>query len=209
MRDTAMPDDVCREAVGVFHDEKSLQSAVDELLLAGFDRSHISVLAGQRAVEEKLGRLYTRVDELEDDPTVPTRPHVSCDSRAEGKAALTGGLIYVGAVAAGGAIILSGGTVAAGIIAAALAGGTGGAIGAYLGRLFERRHSRTLHEQLEHGGILLWVRTRDPRCEALAVDILRRNGAEDVHVHDLPELRHVPTDGGVSKELSFMQSLGM
>jgi hypothetical protein len=204
-----MPDDICREAVGVFHDERSLQSAVDELLLAGFDRSHISVLAGQRAVEEKLGRLHSGVREMEDDPAVPTRPFVSSDSRTEGKAALTGGLIYVGAVAAGGAIILSGGTMAAGIIAAALAGGTGGVVGAYLSRLFERRHTRTLHEQLEHGGILLWVRTRDPRCEALAADIMRRTGAEDVHVHDLPEMKHVPADGGVSKELSFMQSLGM
>ena len=204
-----MPDDICREAVGVFHDERSLQSAVDELLLAGFDRSHISVLAGQRAVEEKLGRLYGRVHELEDNPAVPTRPYVGCDSRTEGKAALAGGLIYVGAVTAGGAIILSGGTMLAGIIAAALAGGTGGAIGAYLGRAFERRHSRTLHEQLEHGGIVLWVRTRDPHCEALAADIMRRNRAEDVHVHDLPDMKHVPTDGGVSKELSFMQSLGM
>lgn len=203
-----MPEDICREAVGVFHDEKSLQSAVDELLLAGFDRSHISVLAGQRAVEEKLGTPHA-VRELEDDPTVPTRPFVSTDSRTEGKAALTGGLIYVGAVAAGGAIILSGGTIAAGIIAAALAGGTGGVLGAYLSRLFERRHERTLHEQLEHGGILLWVRTRDLRYEALAADIMRRNGGEDVHLHDLPELKHVPAAGGVSKELSFMQSLGM
>jgi len=41
-----------REAVGVFHDEKSLQGAVDELLIAGFDRSKLSLLADQAAVEK-------------------------------------------------------------------------------------------------------------------------------------------------------------
>src|SRR5690606_35525505 len=47
-----------RDAVGVFHDEKALQAAVDELLIAGFDRSKLSLLADQDAVERKLGHLY-------------------------------------------------------------------------------------------------------------------------------------------------------
>lgn len=208
-KDTAMPDDICREAVGVFHDERALQSAVDELLIAGFDRSHISLLAGHRAVETMLGHDYMRVEELEDEPAVPIRAFVDSDSRTEGKAALAGGLLYVGAVTAGGAIILSGGTIAVGIIAAALAGGTGGAIGALLGRYLDRRRDRGLQDQLAHGGILLWVHTRDPEHEAAATQILRRTGADDVHLHARPEMHHRTTDGGVSKELSFMNSLGM
>ena len=42
-----MVDTAIREAVGVFHDEKSLQAAVDALLIVGFDRSDLSLLAGR------------------------------------------------------------------------------------------------------------------------------------------------------------------
>jgi hypothetical protein len=204
-----MPDDVSREAVGVFHDEKALQSAVDDLLIAGFNQSDISLLAGHRAVEERLGHVYSSVQELEDDPEVPIRAFIDSDSRTEGKAALAGGLIYVGAVTAGGAIILSGGTIAAGIIAAALAGGTGGVIGTALGRLLERRRSRGLQDQLAHGGMLLWVHARDPEHEVAATAILASNGGEDVHVHQLPRVDRAQSEGGVSKDLSFMNALGM
>jgi hypothetical protein len=37
-----------REAVGVFHDRDTLQNAVEDLLKAGFDRSEISLLAGEQ-----------------------------------------------------------------------------------------------------------------------------------------------------------------
>jgi hypothetical protein len=47
-----MVDTAIREAVAVFHDEKSLQSAVDSLLIAGFDRSHLSLLAGEASIEQ-------------------------------------------------------------------------------------------------------------------------------------------------------------
>ena len=37
-----MAREIRREAVGVFHDEAALQDAVDELLIAGFDRSALT-----------------------------------------------------------------------------------------------------------------------------------------------------------------------
>jgi hypothetical protein len=49
------PTTTIREAVGVFHDPASLQEAIDELLSSGFDRAELSLLAGEHAVEEKLG----------------------------------------------------------------------------------------------------------------------------------------------------------
>src|SRR5215813_2910907 len=72
-----------REAVGVFQDEKSLLSAVDGLLIAGVDRSHLSLLAGQKTVEAKLGHRFEKVAELEDEPEAPTQVFVSVDSRTE------------------------------------------------------------------------------------------------------------------------------
>ena len=50
-----MADTFSREAVGIFHDEKSLRSAADALMISGFDRSYLSLLASDKAVDQKLG----------------------------------------------------------------------------------------------------------------------------------------------------------
>jgi hypothetical protein len=63
-----------REAVGVFHDRDAFQNAVEDLMSAGFDRAELSLLAGEQAVEDKLGHAHRRVQELEDEPTVLAPP---------------------------------------------------------------------------------------------------------------------------------------
>jgi len=203
-----MPDQTVREAVGVFHDEKALQGAVDELLVAGFDRSSLTLLASEHAVIEKLGHRYQKVDEIEDDLAVPRVAYVGSDSRTEGKTAAVTGLAYVGALGAVGAIVASGGTVAAAILAAAAAGGMGGLIGAALSRFLDRHHAEYLREQLDHGGLLLWISTHDAAQEKKVCEILRQNGAEHVHVHDLPHPDYA-FEGGQSYDLSFMNRLGL
>jgi len=54
-----------REAVGVFHEWNALQAAVDELESSGFDRAELSLLAGEQAVQDKLGHVYEKVADLE------------------------------------------------------------------------------------------------------------------------------------------------
>ena len=49
-----------REAVAVFETAETLQAAIDELLISGFNRAELSLLAGEHAVEEKLGHHYTK-----------------------------------------------------------------------------------------------------------------------------------------------------
>jgi len=44
---------VC-EAVGVFHDVAALERAIDELLMEGFDRASLSLIASESNIEEKL-----------------------------------------------------------------------------------------------------------------------------------------------------------
>jgi hypothetical protein len=39
--------------------------------------------------------------------------------------------------------------------------------------------------QIDNGGLLLWVRTRDVEAEVRAVDILTKHSSRDVHVHTL------------------------
>jgi hypothetical protein len=197
-----------REAVGVFHEEAALRAAVDALLIAGFDRSGLSLLADEQRVEAKLGHRWESVAELEDDLGVPRRHYAGIDSRIEGEAALVGGLVYVAAVAAVGLIVAAGGTAEQALIAAAIAGAIGALIGFALARAFERQHTRHLRQQLERGGLLLWVRTPEAKHERRALDILRTHGADHAHVHDMPDPTYA-LKGGESFELSFMKKLGL
>ena len=203
-----MANETIREAVGVFHDERSLRSAVDELLISGFDRSALSLVAGHKAVENKLGHTYKSVAEIEDSVEVPCHAYMGIDSRTEAESALIGGLAYVGAVSAAGLIVASGGALAMALLGAATAAGAGGLVGAALSAVLERRHAEYLREQLDRGGLLLWVRTYDANEEKRASEILNRWLAEGVHVHDLPAAKF-STEGGVSRELSFMNTLGL
>jgi hypothetical protein len=174
-----------REAVGVFHDRAGFQSAVEELMTAGFDRAELSLLASEHAVETKLGHAYRKVQELEDDPTVPRAAYVGDHSLVEARTGVIGGLAYIGAMIGVGAAVASGGTLVAAIAAAALAGGGGGLIGGWATRFLGRDRAAEMQRQLDHGGLLLWVHLRDDAHEQRAVEILRRNGADDVHVHEL------------------------
>jgi hypothetical protein len=175
-----------REAVGVFHHWQNLQGAVDDLLAHGFDRAEISLLAGEKVIEEKLGHVYTRVSELEDDPQVPRTAFVGKDSLTEAKTFAVSGLGYVGAVAAVGAVVASGGTLAAAIVAAVAAGLGGAGLGSLLSRALGQDRAANIEAQLNKGGLLLWVRTRDADHERRAIETLKRHGADDVHIHDLP-----------------------
>lgn len=173
-----------REAVGVFKDADAFQDAIDELLSSGFDRAELSLMASEQAVEEKLGHKYRKVGELEDDDSVPRAAYVSPESVGDAEGALIGGLLYIGVGI--GAILASAGTLTTTIIGGAFGGGAGALIGSVLAKLVGDRHANYLREQLDHGGLLLWVRTWDEEHEKRAVDILKRHSGADVHVHAAP-----------------------
>lgn len=183
-----------REAVGAFHTWKDLQAAVDALTARGFDRSDLSLLASEKAVGEKLGHVYEKVAELEDDAAVPRTAYVGKDSMVEAKTFAISGLGYVGALAAIGAIVASGGTLAAVIGGAAVAGGLGVGLGTYLTRAIGRERAESVQAQLKKGGLLLWVQTRDADHEARAVEILKAHGGDDVHLHDIQTLADPDAD---------------
>ena len=50
----------------------------------------------------------------------------------------------------------------------------------------DRRHAEWLQEQLDRGGILLWVRTPTAEDERKAMEVLTRYSAHDVHIHEIP-----------------------
>ena len=189
---------LCNEAGGVLHHCDNLQAAVDELMNNGFDRADISMLAGEEVIERKLGHVYEKVSELEDEPNVPRIAFVERDSVTEGKASAIGTLGYVGAVAAVGAVVASGGALAWVLLAGAAGGGGGAALGSLLARAMGRGRAKDTEAQINKGGLLLWVRTCSTDRERRATEILKKHGADDVHVHSfegakLPEFD--PLDG--------------
>ena len=175
-----------REAVGVFADAESLQAAIDDLLSSGFDRAALSLLAAESTVEKKLGHKYQRIPALEDDPGVPRCAYISTESLGDAEGGLIGGLMYVGAVATAGAVVASGGALALVLASAAIAGGAGGLFGALLAERLGAHRAHHIQDQLDRGGLLLWVRTWTPEEETRATDILRRHSGADVHTHTLP-----------------------
>jgi len=187
MSDEAGSPETRTEAVAVFEDGEHLQAAIDDLLQQGFGQPEISLLASDKAVEDKLGHLYERVQQLEDSEEVPRKAYVSTEERGNAQGGLIGGLMYVGALAAAGAVFASGGTLGVALAGAAAAGGAGGAAGAVLAKFIGDRHADELQTQLDRGGLLLWVRTRDREMEQRAQEILRRHAGRDVHLHEMPD----------------------
>jgi hypothetical protein len=186
MAETTDNEETVREAVGVLHDAESLERTVEDLLSHGFDRAEISLLAGEDAVKEKLGHLYDKVRQVEDDPDAPRQAFVPRTTYAEAEGALVSFLFYIGAISAAGAMVASGGAAASALIAMAMGGGASGLIGSALAQMLHDRHAKQLQSQIDKGGLVLWVNLRDEEHEKHALDILKRHDAEDVHVHEVP-----------------------
>ena len=173
------------EAVALFHDVKSLQAAIDELLTSGFDQGCLSVLGNEKAIEDKLGHSYGSTKDLEDNPNVPRATWVP-DESIVAEAACIGTPAYLSAIIGSLVVFASGGTLLGGVAIAAVAGGAGATVGTALAGIVGHEHAKHLNEHLDRGGLLLWVRTRDVEAEKKALDVLRRHSGQDVHLHPVP-----------------------
>jgi hypothetical protein len=173
------------EAVALFHDVKSLQAAIDELLTSGFDQGCLSVLGNEKAIEDKLGHSYGSTRDLEDNPNVPRATWVP-DESIVAEAACIGTPAYLSAIIGSLVVFASGGTLLGGVAIAAVAGGAGATVGTALAGIVGHEHAKHLNENLNRGGLLLWVRTRDVEAEKKALDVLRRHSGQDVHLHPVP-----------------------
>ncbi len=173
-----------REAVGVFEDWSTLEAAVDELKAGGFAGDDISLLAGHVTVEQKLGHMYERVQDMEDDPEAPRTAFVSSKGIGRREDLVIDSLTVMPPLIAAGIVVASAGAVAAAIAGTAVVGAT---LGTVLARWMDQRHADWLQEQLDRGGILLWVKTPDKEAEKRATDILTRHSGKDVHVHSIPK----------------------
>jgi hypothetical protein len=163
-----------QEVVAVFDSAKQLEDAVFDLERHGFDRAAFSLLASEHVIEQKLGRRYQSIREMEDEPEAPRETFYSRVSRIEAEYGLPALLAAIGGLAFGTLVV-----------PALIAAGTGAAIGGVLGNMIHRHHAERLREQLERGGLLLWVNVRNEAEAAKAVEILGTHSAHDVHRHTL------------------------
>ena len=171
------------EAVGVFDTFEDLQQAFYDLRMVGIHHSDISLLGDEKALKEKLGTAYWRSEDLEDDPRAPRAHFVSEEAIGELEGAIGGGFFFVGSYIAMAAMLTPASTLAASIAAIAIGGSPAAVIGTLLARRVGQHHKEYYANQIEHGGILLWVRVRDKEREKLAVDIMKGHSGRDVHVH--------------------------
>jgi hypothetical protein len=175
-----------RELVAVFMSPDSLEAAVNELASNGWDRADMSLLAQEHVFSGDVSELVRDTHRTGDDPNAPRAPVVSDTDVRQGRTLATSLAGTVAALVASGAAILTGGGALVAVAGAAVAGGGAGLLANAVGRKAGDTRADFLHEQVERGGIVLWVALRDASREAPAREILARHGASDVHIHEGP-----------------------
>lgn len=172
-----------KEIVGVFMSKDDLQNAIRELEGTAFPRQDISVMGTRGELERVFGAKVVPPEFAIDNPDTPRQAPSRPEERTIGAAGMIGGTAYVGAMAMA---LAAGAVTFPAIVSAAVIGGIGGGtLGAILTKLLGDRYNRHLEQQVEKGGLLLWVRTPDSEREDLANRILITNNAYGVHVHQM------------------------
>jgi hypothetical protein len=176
-----------REVAGVFRSRDALDDAVDALLLAGYDRGGIDVMASAEVVRETLGPAFVAAEEIADVRQAPRRPFIAPEDFVLVAAIASGIVIFAVAVIVALAVLFWGGEVAEAIVAAlVIAGVAGGIATLWIARRLKRsKVEEELRARLATGGLVLWVRARSPEREEKAQEILRSHGAKAIRVHEI------------------------
>lgn len=178
--------DFAREVVAIFHTPEDLETAIDHLLSSGFDRATISLLASELAVEEKLGHRYIngytgRRSHRATYGLCLERCHRRRRRGADRRAVLCRRDAHRRRCR----------RVRWGIRGSTCCGRDRwrdrGLIASILARRVGRHRAQYFEEQMEHGGLLVWVRTTNPADQACAMMILKDHAGDGVHVHGRPD----------------------
>jgi hypothetical protein len=165
---------------GVLPTAAALQGVIDDLETHGFDRSQFGVLASQDTLAADGGDAAA----LAADPKAHSEAGVEPESGGALTGALVGGLFYLGAAAAAGAVILTGGGLGLALAALVGAGGAGGLVGALVGHGFHQEQAELIESQIAAGGLVLWIQPRDDAQAEAAKAQLERAGATRIVVQD-------------------------
>ena len=176
---------VVREAVGAFRSSESLESAVSALASAGWDKAEMSLLAQDSAFDPGIPARGHDMRQAADEADAPRSVVLVEEDLRQGRTLATSMAAAIAAFAASGATILTGGGALAAAVGAAAAGSGAAAAVNVIGRWLGDNRAHFLNEQIDQGGILLWVTVHDADQARSASEILRRYGASNVHVHEI------------------------
>lgn len=156
-----------QEVLGCFPNDIAIQDAISCLSMAGFDRSEISVHDADPAALRATPEQSAENPNTEDDSRQSRTLHTSMAAS-------------VGALAAAGAVIATGGA-ALPAIAAAVAGGVGlGAAMEGVTRASDKVQHDLREEAASRGELLLSVHLRDPARQSIAESAMREAGASRI-----------------------------
>jgi hypothetical protein len=171
-----------REVAGLFESRDALQAAIDNLLLAGFDRADLGLMAGVDGLRHVLRKVSISIEELSGTPKASRDTPVLPQEVATVQAMIVGSVGFLAAAGAAWISIASGGGTVLAVIAATIAGSIAAAFGGFVfARRFRPKDVVVLHDNLR-GGVILWVRVRTKDQEAKAKQILTTHGAKSVRV---------------------------
>ncbi len=170
-----------REAVGIFIDTQELDAAIAELEVTAFPRHDISVLGNEKQIQERFGKRRLTARKLEDHPGAPRTISIRPEEKTIGATVFVGVCAYI----CGTIFALSAGAQnALGLVSAITAGSLLGAlIGLTIIIFIWRKLDLSSQSQMKKGGLVLWVRTPDAEREQLAMRIMKKHGARNIHVH--------------------------
>jgi hypothetical protein len=175
-----------REVAGLFHSHERLNDAIQELLMAGFDRADIDVMGRLDAVGRRLGFAHVAPEELPDIPQVPRQPVIAPEDVTMTWAMTVGIFVFVGAALGALIAIMSGGSTLSGILAAVLGAVLGGGLAAwFMARIARSAEDEAMAAQTAAHGIVLWARVHSDKQEDDARCILERNSGRAVRVHEI------------------------
>lgn len=169
-----------QEVVAIFHDEAVMENALMTIEAAGIASDDVALLASCASVQKKLGHRFKSIAELEDEPDAPRVAFVPAGAEDQFQHTLIGALSYV---ATGfGLILASSGGLAPMLLTATAAGGAVASAGEALKWLVGHHQAQRYAEQLNCGGLLIWVRVKDAAQAQSVMVMLKDHGGVDVHL---------------------------
>ncbi|MEH6402820.1 MAG: hypothetical protein V7750_05560 [Sneathiella sp.] len=179
-------DQPIREAVGLFDDIGAVHDCIEELQNKGFERSDLTMLSRPEVIGSKSTLPIVDTKQTEDSQTASRGPVIEPETVGNVQGAALGAPVYIFTLCGAGISAAIGLSLPLLLLISGIAGIVGIGVGVYAMQFVLRRQNGYYRQQLDHGGIPLWIQTRDADHEKRAIETLTENRARDVHIHNLP-----------------------
>jgi len=156
------------EVQGIFSNDDTMQDALSQLTLAGYDRADFSL------PEEQHSTATATPNESAENPTDDI-------DKAQLRTLGTGMAGYAGAVAVAGAVLATGGAALLAVGGAAIVGAGTAAAAEAVGQAADKNAIGERNRRGAAGTLVLAVRTRTPAQAQQVMDLMQKTGATKVN----------------------------